>query len=308
MSVVVDRIKAYTDRWRFAQPDEVARRFEMRILRSGSGYVGQFDVGEGLTGRIIRSESCDDVALGLAVAVALALDPPAGTDAAPTPTPRDPSEHHVEPADEEPREAAPPPALDVPSPPAERTAAPRARSRSTSSPAISAGARVDANSAISSVVGVVVGFLEAEWQAPSERVPWLRPVGRVGARQSLPRVAQAGASRAELWWTVGFLELCPTRVTVISRVSAELCLGANVGALSAQPRDIPGAAVTRRWWLDYGGALGLRWQPHPHAFAETVAGAWIPVTRDRLRVEPDGIVTQAPRFGVSLGIGAGWRF
>src|SRR5690348_6607102 len=75
---VLRQVAAYTTHWALARADEEGRRFVLRIVRRGAAYVAHFDVREAAgetAGRDIEGESCEDAALGLAVAVALVIDP-----------------------------------------------------------------------------------------------------------------------------------------------------------------------------------------------------------------------------------------
>ncbi|AKU94862.1 hypothetical protein AKJ09_01526 [Labilithrix luteola] len=299
---LLGRITQYTPHFRLAAEGEDARHFDIRIAREGRAWVGAFDVGEGTGPRSIRGETCDDVVLGLVVAVATALDPHAGL-----PPETAEKEANVEVREEPPSEPEPAPPVSVPPP------RPSERSRPAPAPpprpvVFAVGLYGGVNGAVSSTLGVFGAFAEASFEPPFARLSWLRPTIRLGAKQSLPRTASVGDSEASVWWTAGALELCPARVTVVDRLTSELCFGTDVGALSAMPKGGAEGGTTRRLWLDYGAALGFRWQMRAHAFAFADLGAWIPLTRDRLRLEPDGVVTEAPRFGISAEFGGGWRF
>ena len=151
-------------------------------------------------------------------------------------------------------------------------------------------------------------FVELEWIGALAGVPSLRPAIRGGWRNALTRTQQVGKTRAEIGWAAGYLEACPARFALTRQLALEGCAGAHLGALSAAAPGLLGGGIRRRTWLDYGGLVGARWQPHPHLFIEAVAAVWAPITRDRLRVEPDGLVTRAPPAGISAGMGGGWRF
>ncbi|OJY26804.1 MAG: hypothetical protein BGO98_07325 [Myxococcales bacterium 68-20] len=301
------QISAYTTRWTLARPGEEARRFIVRIDQRERVYVGHFDVraaSGARASRDIEGATCDEAALGLAVAVALAIEPNASLVPEPSPA--------SESTSIEPSTPAPPP------PDEGANAAPRAKAppdmpivRPPSSPsraAVSVGGRAEANGAVSGVLAVVDVFVELEWIGALARVPSLRPAIRGGWRNALTRTQQVGTTRAEIDWAAGYLEACPARFAVTSHVAIEGCVGGHLGLLSGQPLDLRGAGITRRTWLDYGGLLGARWQPDRHLFVEAVAAVWAPITRDRLRIEPDGLVTRAPAAGISAGIGGGWRF
>ena len=77
-------------------------------------------------------------------------------------------------------------------------------------------------------------------------------------------------------------------------------------ALGGSPRFAEARAT--RLWLDSGVVLGARWQAHRHVFVELSAGLWYPIIRDRIRVEPNRIASEAPPLGPSVGVGAGYLF
>ena len=297
------QISAYTTRWTLARPGDDARRFVVRIGPRDEAYVGRFDIRQAsgeTAGRDIQGETCEDAALGLAVAVALAIDPQASLAPAPPP-PTEPR-----PIAEAPRPTSPPAPTGAKESAAE---APIERKRaSPSSAAVSVGGRAEVNGAVSGVLPVVDLFVELEWSGALAQLPTLRPAIRGGFRTAFTRTHQVGQTRAEIDWSAGYVEACPTRFAVTRQLAIEGCVGANLGILSAQAPDLRGPGITRRTWLDYGGLLGVRWHPHPHLFVEAVLAVWAPITRDRLRVEPDGVVTRAPPAGISAGIGGGWRF
>lgn len=303
---ILEQVAAYTTRWKLAAEGDDARRFELRIERRASAYVGRLVVHEAsgeISRREIDGETCEDTALALSVAVALAIDPNAsiGTPLAPP-----------APIDEPPALELAPPGPPVVLPSTTRSDRPVGRatepSRSRSPFVVAVGARGEANTAVSDTLGVVDAYAEVEWSQASAHLSWLRPALRIGVRHAFSRRLVVGLTRAEVDWNAGYLELCPARFALAKPLTVEGCLGSNVGVLSAEARDIPGSTPTRRAWLDYGALGGLRWQIHRQLFLEGVVAVWAPVTRDRLRVEPDGVVTEAPHAGISAGFGAGWRF
>lgn len=298
------RIGSYTKRWTLAEPGEAARRFVVRIGRREHHFAGRLDLreasGEAAT-REIAADDCEDVVLGMAIAIAIAVDPRSALGPAPPDdeTPSDP------PAEAAPQEA-PAPLAERPRRPPKRPA--RTPPRLPPPLVASIGARGEANSAVSGLLAVVDLYVEAEWAAPAARLPWLRPVLRAGMRKSFTRTSRVGQAEASIDWTAGYIEACPSRFSFAPRLSVEGCLGSNIGVLAAEARDIPAAGTTHRLWFDYGVVAAARWQVHSDLFVETTAAVWLPLTRDRLRVEPDGVVTEAPGVGFSAGIGGGWQF
>lgn len=296
---VLDQVRSYTTRWTLTPGGNEARRFFLRITREGNSYVGQLDLtsssGPGVEQRNIRSDSCDDVAAGLAVVVALAIDP---TSSGPSPSPaRLDDGVATAPAAREDRKPvrpkARPPGASTPSPP-------RA--------AVSAGARVDATGAVSGVLVTMAALAEVAWSRPIDRVPSVNPVLRAGYKQSLPRTARVGEASADMVWRAGFVEACPSRFALPAHLFVEGCVGIDVGQLSAEAQNVRGGKPGGRLWLDYGALVGVRWQLHPHAFVELSGGLWFPLTRESFRIEPDGVVSMAPAVGGSFGAGGGWRF
>ncbi len=305
---VLRQIAAYTTHWTLAGPDEDARRFVVRIVRRDAVYFGQLDIREavGATARRdIEGDTCEDTALGLSVAVALAIDPHASLTAV---GPESPSTDEVPPPPPPPPPPRPPRREEEQSDRDGRAAREAPRTRTPSRPALSLGGRAEANGAVSGVLAVVDIFAELESPSVLTRIPSLRPALRGGVRHAFTRSTYVGRTRAEIGWSAGYLEACPARFALWPRVSIEGCFGANLGQLSAEALDIPGAAISRRRWFDYGVIVGARWQVHPHLFIESVAAMWAPLTRERLRIEPDGVVTEAPASGFSMGLGGGWRF
>ena len=304
---LVRRISAYTTRWTLEEPNDAARRFVVRIDRRDERYLGRLELREtsgDAASRAIEDDDCEDVVLALAIAVAIAIDPhaalgPAAPDPAEGDAPRDESA--------------------TPEPRAPRREEPKARAEHPPRPGSgdagqvprlvgAIGARGEMNTAVSGVIAVVDLYVETEWSSPIARLPWVRPVLRAGFRKSLPRTSRVGETEASIDWSAVQIEACPSRFRLSSQMSAEGCLGSNVGVLSAEARDVPGANTTHRPWFDYGAVAAARWQVHRGLFVDAAAAVWLPLIRDRLRIEPDGVVTHAPGVGFSAGIGGGWRF
>lgn len=299
------QIVSYTTKWTLAQPEEPARRFVVRIARREDRYEGRLDLREAggdAASRELQADDCADVVLGIAIAIATAIDPHAALGREMPPADGPDTRAPVDPPEPDVLSPAPP------TTPAERPRRPAPKAARVDRLAASIGARTEATSAVSGVLAVVNVYVEAEWSAPIARLPSLRPVLRVGFRRSFTRTSRVGETEADIYWSAGQIEACPTRLMVTAHLSMEACLGSNVGVLSAEARDIPAAGITHRFWFDYGVVAAARWQVHPNLFLEAVGAGWFPLTRDRLRVEPDGVVTEAPAIGLSGGGGAGWRF
>ncbi len=308
---VLRQIAGYTAKWTLSDGRDDTRHFRLRAERRDGAYVGRFDVRapNGTTvGREVTGDSCEDVALALAITVALAIDPRASIAVGEEP-PRPAGVQDTDAPAAAPPSSTPAPADSKATVVSDRRTIP-ASSAGAAGPRlkVAVGSRIEGTTAVSAVLAVIDAFVELEAERTSHAVPWFRPVVRAGFRKSFTRTASVGEARVEIDWAAGHIEACPTRLVFASLFSAEACLGANVGELSAMPLDIPGAERTRRLWLDYGGLAALRWQAHPNFFAELAGGSWVPRRRDRLRIAPDGLVSRAPAVGFSLGVGIGWRF
>lgn len=299
---ISSQIRAYTSNWTITPEQDGVRLFRLRAERRDDGYRGRFDLRDkkGTTvSREVTGESCEDVALALAITVALALDPRANL-AGDQPSKSTRGEETEAPVTDRDLPREPPRESTVIRARGGESAAPRAR--------LAVGTRLEGTTAVSGVLAVVDAFVEIEVERTLERLPWFRPVLRLGFRQSFTRTASVGEARVDIDWTAAQIEICPSRTSLAPSLSADVCAGSNVGELTAMARDIPGARPARRFWFDYGGLLALRWQAHPNLFAEITGAAWVPRTRDRLRVAPDGIASRAPAAGISMGVGIGWRF
>lgn len=297
------QLRSFTPRWVLAPAGTEARRFVLRITRVDGRFVGTFDLraaSDGEVRREVRGETCANVASGLAVAVALAIDARAATTDAPAPAPPEPAPAAPEPA------PAPPEPVPPRTPNARPTPHPTEPARRTF---ISVGARIDANGAVSVTLPTATAFVDVAWRVPTRSSLHfaLRPTVRAGVRQSLTRTTSDGRSLVDITWRTGFLELCPAHLALPAHVSLEGCLAANVGQLTAEALDVPSARASRLW-VDSGLELGARWQAHRHVFVSLSTGLWYPIIRDRIRITRDRIASEAPPLGPSAGVGVGYRF
>ncbi|OJY21093.1 MAG: hypothetical protein BGO98_14055 [Myxococcales bacterium 68-20] len=315
---MVDRIASYTTRWTLAS-ENWRRKFVVRVDRRGAVFSGRLEITSSRHAsvrRTIEGDSCSDVATGLAIAVALAIDPYASPVAHEEPPAGEPSESADAPTPAPPQTAVAPPASPPEAPKTAQEVPPRTESRPRASPpvplrppalSVAFGARGGANGAVSGVLADVGVFVELAWTPPFEHIHWLSPSIRLGGKHSFTRTAEVGPSDVLINWKAGFVEACPGHVALGPRLRVSTCLAAHAGILSAHVRDAPGVEATRRSWFDYGAVAHARWLAHPRFFVEVVGGAVIPLVRDRIRVEPDELASVAPPVGWSLGVGGGWR-
>lgn len=307
---ILSDVEARADGWQIAEPNARARRFVLRIEPRDGVYIGRLEIhsasGEVSTGTEIRGPDCSDVALGLTVAVALALDPRAG-DSSPQPLPptgeskppRDPTSH------------APPP--NRPGRPGSSTPPTTARPASdpdrpsgVSGPHVGLGARIEVSRG---VAGTLVGaslFGELAWETP---FPWLAPKARLGGRRTLPTTIDVTGGHVDMTLSAAFVELCPVALALGPRVEASACLQGSVGALSAAAAtEIPAARDEQRLWLDYGVLGAVRLRVGDRVSLDASVGLTVPITRHRIRLEPDELVSRAGPLVFGAGAGMTHRF
>jgi hypothetical protein len=306
---VLSDIEAHAYGWDLAEPNAHARRFVLRIARRDGQYVGRLDIhsltGEVSAGNEIRGPECDDVALGLTVAVALALDPRASG----SPSPPIPPAPEPEPRAQLLPEAPPDAQAPRPAPTSStRTARPTPNAGAESGisgPYVGVGARIEGSRGVAGVLGGASVFGELAWQGP---LRWLAPKARLGARRTLPARIDVTGGHVDMALSAAFAELCPVALALGSRVEAGACLQGSVGALSAAAEGVTAARDEQRIWLDYGGLGTLRWWLDRHVSLEAGLGLSVPITRHRIRLEADGVVSRADPLVLGAGAGIIHRF
>jgi len=295
-------VERHADNWQLAEAGARARRFVLRIGRRDAQYVGRLDVhspsGEVSAGSEIRGPDCEDVALGLSLAAALALDPRSSA----------------------PRQASPEPTHAEPEPAAQRTAI-AARRRSPRPPTVAAssevaprgslvpdvglGARIEGSRGVAGTLAGGSLFGELAWATP---VRWLAPKLRLGARRTFEAAFPVNGGQVDVTLSAAFAEVCPVALALGSAVEAGACVQGSVGSLSAAASNIPAARDETRIWLDYGGLGAFRWWLARHVSVEACLGFSVPITRHRIRVESSAVVTRADAVVVLGSAGVAYRF
>ncbi len=301
------KVRTYTSRWALADDGGKVRRFRV-VLAPGEGrFVGVLEIVEpsGDAGadtsasRTITGPDCETVARGMAIAVAVAIDPSAlfGAHSAEEPVP--PAPAAATPTSRSREKAHQPP----PAP-----AAPPSRG-----PTFAVDARGELTSAV--VTGFMpvlsIGFeLDPLSSKPVERLPrWFRPAVAVGIRQSLSRSIERETVTTEFAWTAAVLRLCPARfVAAGDRLEVTPCLEANAGALRASARGSPDARSTSNPWIDGGLSARATWSLGGEWFVSGAASLVVPVSRNRFELSTGTLISRAPSLGVTLGLGGGVRF
>jgi hypothetical protein len=301
----IENVRTYTTRWTLAGAGEDARRFQLKLVPRDGKVLGTLEIsqkreGAGTATREIAGPDCETVARGMAVAVAVAIDPEAllsdrsVTEPAPSPAP-------------------PPPVL-----PARVVHEPPAPERSSKK--TSAQLAIDVRAEVTSAV--VVGWLpvvsaaieldplsaasrEPSWPLPS----WLRPSFALGVRQSLPKEVDRSSVRTDFLWTSAVVRLCPARLGIdAGRIEITPCIEGDVGVLRADASGSADARRTSNLWLDGGLSARATWRPSGPWFVGATAFVVLPVTRNRFELATRELVSRAPRIGATFGLSGGVEF
>ena len=319
----LDQVRARSPRIRSGDGSERARTLVVRITSQNHRTTGRLTVREvdgSEAERSVVGDRCADVASGLALIAALAVDPTAGTSASPTGTappslPAPPSRGGAaEPSPIGPDAApsAPPPEK----PPAEPPT-PEAPARTSGATAARDGAPASdvgrphwqlafgAHGAVAS--GALPGVLVTapvffEIARPSSAIA--APAVRMRFERAGSGVVESGAGSAEFTWTAGSLDLCPM---AWSRGAVRLtpCLRTEVGALEAAGVNVQPARTGVRPWWSLGVVARGRFTVYGPLFVEIEGALLGAVVRDRFFLEPGGTVFRPSLLGGSAGVGAG---
>jgi hypothetical protein len=252
---------------RLANAAEPARVFRVELKLEQGRVAGSLVIQEpdGATiARRVSGQQCNDVAVVLALASALAIDPRAelapqqGVDFAP-----------------QAETAAPGPAELPPSvPPSENGAAVAAREKPAF--ALSLGPRAIVGSAPGTSIGASVAF-------------WARPAERASFGLELA-VAQTTSERllgavAEVRFLVARPRVCPHSFTLGASLELSPCLVLESGVVQGQSSNIAEPSESARFWLLFELPLRLDVPISESWFIALEAGPGFPVTRYRLVFE-----------------------
>jgi hypothetical protein len=289
-------VEAHTRRWTRV-PDESTgvRSIRVRVEAgepeaTGSIHVRSID--GAVTERTIHGPTCADVSEALAVMVAVAIDPAAGSAEA--------REEVVEKSPSAPDEVRP-----VPITPPQRMDKPPGPAR----PRFSFDLRLETTSAVlrGALPGVGASITLDPMPSPRRGTPVFDPSIAVGVRQSLllERALQNGS--AEFSWTAGQLRLCPFRIVLENVVEASPCVESNVGVLRASARGFADARGTSTPWLDVGGSLLTTVSLSETLFLSSTVVVAMPFYRQPFALASGATVASVPPLGVLGGLGLGLR-
>lgn len=259
---------------RRADAADVARDVLVRIVKTPVGYEGRLSVREGddeSSPRVVTSRTCPELTEALALVASLAVDPELVPDLEPEPAPAPPPPS--------PR----PPALPAPIPEpvlAPPTALPRAAPRAPWR--VSAGVDFElawwraAVPAFGLFVGVERRMGEVLW-----------PSLRLSVTRSLPATARFRQAEASLAWTTVSAAACPMGYEPVATLVARPCLGAQLGAVTADPSRIQEPVSRTRPWGALDLLVRLGWTPHRRFGLELEGGLAVPWTREAFVLDPD---------------------
>jgi hypothetical protein len=318
----IGNVRRYTTKWSVVDSSSSVRSFRVVLAKHGAEHRGLLVIetpGGKPTQREIVAPDCERVARGLAIAMALAIDPEANISELPPKT---------APASEAPGVASEPPHPSVPPSRPEDVAKEKEhekekekekgteRGKAGASPGarppvltFGVEARGELTSAVVRDVAPVVGAAFDVRAALPGLPEWLAPSLAVGIRQSFPVVVDSPFGSSEFLWTAAMFRLCPVRVRFASgRIDAVPCAEANAGVLQAEARTNPAARRMSSGWFDVGGSgrvvyrVGDSWG----VGASVLVSA--PFVRHRFAFVEKGLVSQAPAVGITGGFLVELRF
>jgi len=247
--------------------------------------------------RELAGTTCDEIAEGLALILALVVDPGARTEPA-RDLPPQPSPERAP----EPKPPAPlvPPVLN---PGSDLLPTPR-RAPLGWRPSLNAGADAVMRSSLApGTTTAGQGFLEVGLDRRDALSPHLR-VGFEYAKSS-PLVESAGT--AQFSWMIGVTEVCHAE-QVLERLTVPICAGVAWGRLEAAGSATTNAQTQTQTWLSVDADVGLRWFPwSAPVFVDVDGGVQVPLKRAHFFFEPGTTVYTTPRVAPFVGIGAGVR-
>lgn len=280
-AVFLDEIRSRTPRLHVTADDAWTSRFEIEVREDGDNFRGALTVHAGRTTserREVTAKSCEEVLETLALIVAVAIDPNASLRRLPKRA-------------EEPQASPPPPPAAVrpvvvaPEPP--KPPAPDAWQERLVLGAEARGAFADSASFAGSV-----GFEVERWG-------W---AARLTALRSLEsRVTDPFGREARFEWTAVRLDAGPSLRFRSLRLHG--ALGLDVGRVEAASE-----LSQERWWLSALALARARWEPRAPVGAELVAGAFVPLARDRFALfDPDTVLYRERALSGLLGVGLFFR-
>lgn len=307
-------IAARTSRVTFAPATDAARRFKVKIVALDGGFVGTLVSEAGgvpSEPRQVRSESCSDVSSGLALMIAIAMDPRASTApasalavvSAPAVISSPAMVSASPPVSAPPAlSSAPPPRPMPPAPTQAPVQVPEPAGRWTW--AVGMSALSTGGMAPGALLGGQV-FGESVYGGPGKSPAALRL--SAGFADSGPLSGSAPSLNSRLF--VGRFEGCPVGAQLHRNVRVLPCAGVDLGAIRVEGGSVPNPRVQTRWYSAVGLAGRVQWTPGNAFFLEGSLGGWIPLLkRTFVLEEPHEVVYEMRWIGWTATIGGGMRF
>jgi hypothetical protein len=275
-----------------------ARKYAVVLTVDGARARGTLRVEEETrtTVRDISGATCDEIAEGLALIMALVIDPGARTE---------PARELPPPPPERPPEAKPAPISPAPPLHLGYDSASPVRGVPASRLGASVGAAVVARSAFApGITPAGDVFLEGGWSRPGGFSPHLRLGFEYG--RSTPDVESAGT--AEFSWMMGMFQACHAEQVLERTLAVPICAGFEWGRVQAKGSETVAARTQTQTWLSVDAEVGLRWFPwNAPLFVGVDAGLQLPLRRARFYFTPSTTVHTTPRVAHFVGLLAGFR-
>jgi hypothetical protein len=317
------RVRERTIHARFVGEKEAARTFRVSLEggRPSRGSVAIYERGRAGGTRRLEADSCDEVANGVALMVALALDPhalatpaasrvetEAGTLPAAAETP------DAAPASEEdaalPPPSLPPPPSPPPPPPPPLPGRVAAASDERPSPFKAFVRHVVAGADAAVATGVAPKPLFAGAPFLGWRSSLTRPLSatvRVAFLRAGTGVLSVPGGSADFTWTVGRVDGCAT-LRPTARVALSPCARLEGGVLEVEGFSVPARLAQDSAWIAAGPLASIEWTPLRPLSLDAQIGSSFRLTEHRFVILPASTAYQVPPVGFEAEAGLGLSF
>jgi hypothetical protein len=300
----LERVRTRTRGATFAEPGQLARSFEVRIIRvDDKELLGQLEFVDSDGNRAVRSlrgSACEQVASSLALITALAIDdrmaeaPPDASSPPQAAIPATPSQPALP---EDNHERVVPPRL--PDPPSRAT--PRANYLRWE-----LGANLGVLTWITSHASPTFGVFA---ELATARPAWSVRLSAFNSRAS----DGEGATRTVFVTNWLRLESCPATLGLGKQFFLSPCLGFDVGALQAEAPGAPGSTGQQSVvWAAAVALARISWVFRDRLSLGLDGEFGAPLVRHSFRlVNPDNsleLLGEVPKFGAGVKFGVGVRF
>jgi hypothetical protein len=277
-----------------------ARKYVVTLSVDGAHPHGTLRVEEEnrTSVREISGTSCDEIAEGLALILALVIDPGARTERArdlPSPPPQE-------------RAPEPKPVISLPAPIASTAAdatSPLRVAPPPWHPSLDLAAGAVARGAIAPGTATSGRFYA---DGGFDRRAAVSPHLRLSFEYSRSSSAVESVGTARFTWIAAMAQACHAEQVLERTLSVPICAGFEWGRIEASGSDAPNAQTQRQTWIALDAELGLRWFPwSAPVFVDFEAGLQFPLKRARFYFAPNTTVYTTPRLAQFVGVGAGAR-